>query len=109
MSMDRMLAAILQTRPGHFLWGQYLGSTRKRGYLHWPGLSSFCWNADGQLVGEQEPTTETDGSIAVKRIAEVDGSQVQVEVPDGQVIAVDERQVKPRPTPIRPPSSIPTR
>lgn len=67
----------------------------------------FCWNAQGQLVGEKEPSGEVEGMVAARVIEELDDNQVAVEVPDGEVIAVDKDQARPRPTPVRPPSSTP--
>jgi hypothetical protein len=63
----------------------------------------FCWNKDGRLVGEKEPSEEADGWVAAKVIEEQDDGQVIVEVPDGAVLAVPRSPVHPRPTPIRPP------
>jgi hypothetical protein len=67
----------------------------------------FCWNAAGQLVGENEPSAEIDGMVAARRVDELDDTQVAVEIPDGKVIAVDRSQIRPRPTPIKPPSVTP--
>ncbi len=64
----------------------------------------FCWNAEGKLVGEDEPTTEVDGMVAGRMVDELPDDQVAVEIPDGEVIAVDRSEVKLRPTPILPPS-----
>jgi hypothetical protein len=44
--------------------------------------------------------------IAARIVVEIEDNQVQVEVPDGEVIAVDRSQIKPRPTSIVPPSSV---
>jgi hypothetical protein len=63
----------------------------------------FCWNDNGQLVGEKEPSEEADGWLAVKVIEEQEDGQVIVEVPDGAVLAVPRPAVQRRPTPIRPP------
>jgi hypothetical protein len=68
----------------------------------------FCWNEAGQLVGKDEPDAEVDGMVAARVVEELDDGQVAVEVPDGKVIAVRQSQVRPRPTPITPPSSRPT-
>jgi hypothetical protein len=64
----------------------------------------FCWGASRRLVGEREPSTEVDGMVAARVIEELDGHQVAVEIPDGEIIAVDQAEVQPRPTPIAPPS-----
>jgi hypothetical protein len=68
----------------------------------------FCWNAAGQLVDEYEPSTEVDGMVAARVAYEIDDDQVAVEIPDGKVIAVDRDRVRPRPTPIKPPSHRPS-
>jgi hypothetical protein len=62
----------------------------------------FCW-VGGKLVGEKEPTGEAAGLIAAKVVDETSDGQVIVEVPDGEVIAVDAGTVRERPTEIRPP------
>ncbi len=64
----------------------------------------FCWNESGVLVGETEPEREIDGMVAARMVEELEDGQAAVEVPDGKVIAVDQAQVKRRPTPIIPPS-----
>jgi hypothetical protein len=66
----------------------------------------FCWNAEGRLVAENEPSQEIEGKVAAKLIDELEESQVAVEVPDGEVIAVDASRVGQRPTDIRPPSAV---
>lgn len=58
----------------------------------------FCWNNEGNLVAENEPTTEINGLIAAKIIDFVDDDQILVEVPDGEIIAVDKDNVQARPT-----------
>jgi hypothetical protein len=62
----------------------------------------FVWNAKGELVGENEPTQETDGMVAA-RVFERQNGYVSVEVPDGELIAVNSADVRPRPTDITPP------
>jgi hypothetical protein len=64
----------------------------------------FCWNAEGKPLSG--PPKEEDGLVAGKGIDELDEQQVAVEVPDGEVIAVDAKSIKPRPTEIRPPSPL---
>jgi hypothetical protein len=41
--------------------------------------------------------------VAARIVDRTDDGQILVEVPDGEVIAVDEKMVKRRPTDIRPP------
>jgi hypothetical protein len=64
----------------------------------------FCWNDNGCLVEKNEPTTEISGMVAA-RIVDFDDHQVIVEVPDGEIIAVEHDTVKDRPTNIKPPVS----
>jgi hypothetical protein len=68
----------------------------------------FCWNAAGRLVDENEPSAEVDGMVAARLVDELDDNQVAVEIPDGKAIAVDRSQIRPRPTPIKPPSCTPS-
>lgn len=62
----------------------------------------FFWNAKRELVGENEPTQETDGMVAA-RVLQRHNGYVTVEVPDGELIAVKSADVLPRPTEIQPP------
>jgi len=53
---------------------------------------------------KDEPADELeDGLVAARFVDYVDGNQWIVEVPDGEVIAVDGENVTDRPTPIVPP------
>lgn len=109
MPTDRTLVALpCKLFPGAFS-GERLFEIKLANGDSYSSLAPrhFCWNAAGRLVQETEPTAETDGMIAARVVAELDDGQVQVEVPDAEVIAVDRSQVRPRPTPIVPPSSLP--
>src|SRR4051794_28317959 len=64
----------------------------------------FFWNAMGQLVGEAEPAEEVVGMVAA-RVLERHNGYVSVEVPDGELIAVNSSDVRPRPTKIQPPDA----
>jgi hypothetical protein len=111
MPMDRALVAIpCKLAPGAFS-GERVFEVQLADGSKYTSLAprQFCWNAAGQLVGEREPSASTDGSIAARIVERVEGNQVQVEVPDGEVIAVDEKQIKARPTLITPPSGTPSR
>ena len=67
----------------------------------------FCWNANGDLIGEKEPSGgEIGGLVAARLIEEIDDRQSSVEIPNGEVIAVKSNQIKMRPTPIVPPSRM---
>jgi hypothetical protein len=63
----------------------------------------FCWNALGRIVAEDEDTNGGDGKVAAKVLYVLDGDQVAVEVPDGEVLAVPAGQIVRRPSEIRPP------
>ena len=63
----------------------------------------FCWNYQEKLLREDEPTAKIEGMIAARIVDYIEGSQVLVEVPDGEIIAVDQESIKSRPTSIRPP------
>jgi hypothetical protein len=65
----------------------------------------FCWNTDNRLVAENEPQNEIDGMIAARVIDSIENDQMIVEVPDGEIIAVDKNLVKTRPTEIKPPGA----
>jgi hypothetical protein len=65
----------------------------------------FCWNSNKQLVAENEPSLEVEGMVAARVVDSVedDHNQVIVEVPDGEIIAVDTATVEQRPSSIQPP------
>jgi hypothetical protein len=67
----------------------------------------FCWNERGELVGEREPEHESPGMVAARLLDVTEDGQQIVEVPDGEVIAVDREVVRQRPTVIRPPGTHP--
>jgi hypothetical protein len=63
----------------------------------------YCWNAQGQIVSQGEPSGEALGKVAA-RIVDADDvpeGQVAVEVPDGTVLAVRPHQIGPRPTEVK--------
>src|SRR5207244_1812823 len=64
----------------------------------------FCWNDNREPLGEKEPDKEVDGMVAARLIEQRQDGQCIVEVPDGEVLAVDPAVVVwERPTEIRPP------
>ena len=65
----------------------------------------FCWNEYGQLVGENGPGQQAAGMVAAKFVEDLEGDQVAVQVPDGEVVAVVKASVRSRPTEIRPPNA----
>lgn len=64
----------------------------------------FCWNSQGHLVAADEPSSEVEGMIAARIVDYIDAEQVIVEVPDGEIIAVDKSDIKERPSNIKPPA-----
>jgi hypothetical protein len=62
----------------------------------------FCWNSHGSLVAANEPSAEVNGMVAARIIEFIDDGQAIVEVPDGEIIAVNKDDVKERPTSIKP-------
>ena len=71
------------------------------------GPREFCWNARGELVGPVQPPAEgEDGFLAARMVEQLDGEQVAVEIPDGEVIAVPRDSIRARPTEIRPPVPV---
>jgi hypothetical protein len=66
----------------------------------------FCWNATGKPLREAEGMEKDIAGLVAARVVEpLDGGQTAVEVPDGKVLAVNERDIRPRPTPITPPGN----
>jgi hypothetical protein len=104
---DRSLVALpCELSMGSFSGERFFDVTLANGETyHGFAPRFFCWNASGKLVEGSEPETQSPGMVAAKVIQWLD-DQVQVEVPDGQVIAVDRNMVKSRPTPILPPGSF---
>lgn len=104
---DRILVATpCKLAPGMFP-GERLFTVKLANDTTHSGIAPryFCWNKNGELVAENEPATgEIDGFLAARVVDELDGDQVAVEIPNGEVIAVDRADVRPRPTEIRPPS-----
>jgi hypothetical protein len=70
-----------------------------------PAPIHFCWNEAGKPLADGDAAgKEIDGWVAARIVGELEGDQVAVEVPDGEVIAVRHSQIKdPTPTPIAPP------
>lgn len=109
MSLDRTLVAIpCKLSPGAFS-GERIFEVKLANGETYSSLAprQFCWTSAGKIVSEKEPTATTDGMIAARIVASVEGDQLQVEVPDGEVIAVDKSIVQSRPTVIAPPSNAP--
>lgn len=105
MPLPRFCALPSKIAPGMFSSERIFRLTLADGSLY-RGLAPrhFCWNADGKTLTETEPANETDGFIAGRVVEEIDDTQVAVEVPTGEVIAVDRPLVRSRPTEIRPPN-----
>ncbi len=103
------LAKTLVALPCHLAPGAFSGervfSVRMANGHEYVSLAprQFCWNQSGQLVDRHEPGNAAEGMVAARVVNEPDALQVFVEVPDGEVIAVDRELVRSRPTEIRPP------
>lgn len=101
---SRLIALICKVAPGGFSGERIFEVKLANGDLYRSiAPRQFCWNNQGYLVGENEPDTEVDGMIAARIVDSVEGDQLIVEVPDGEIIAVDRNDVKDRPTIIEPP------
>lgn len=106
LSLERRLVALSCTvAPGGFS-GERVFKVKLADGNSYCSLAprQFCWNSRGEIVAEDEPETEVDGMIAARIVESIDGDQEIVEVPDGEVIAVDKSEVKERPTSIKPPA-----
>lgn len=106
LSFDRQLVALIcKVAPGGFS-GERIFEVKLANGDPYRSLAprQFCWNSQGYLVAEDEPNTEVDGMIAARIVGSIDDAQVVVEVPDGEIIAVDTSDVKERPTSIKPPA-----
>jgi hypothetical protein len=66
----------------------------------------FCWNEHHELIGPDDSQGQANGMVAAKLIEQLEGDQFAVEVPDGEVIAVNKDQIHKRPTPIVPPGLV---
>lgn len=106
MPFDRQLVALTcKVSPGGFSGERIFEITLANGESYRSlAPRHFCWNSENHLVAESEPQAEITGMIAARVIDVVDGQTI-VEVPDGEIIAVDQDRVKPRPTSIKPPES----
>jgi len=108
-TVNFLVAVPCELSPGMFPGERVVGVQLANGDTYQTFVpSDFCWNAAGQLVGENEPSTAAPGMVAAHLIDDRDDHQTAVEIPDGEVIAVKKSQVKPRPTPIVPPWSRPS-
>lgn len=106
LSFDRQLVALTcKIAPGGFS-GERVFEVKLANGDSYRSLAprQFCWNSQGDLVAEDEPNTEVDGMIAARIVDSIDDNQVILEVPDGEIIAVDRSDVKERPTSIKPPA-----
>lgn len=105
-SFDRQLVALTcKIAPGGFS-GERIFEVKLANGDSYSSLAprQFCWNSQGDLVAEDEPNTEVDGMIAARIVDSIEDNQVIVEVPDGEIIAVDKNMVQERPTSIKPPA-----
>src|SRR5947208_863600 len=61
----------------------------------------FCWDENDRLIGEESEPIEESGKIAARIIEQLDEGPLAVEVPDGEVIAINENEALERPTVVR--------
>jgi hypothetical protein len=64
----------------------------------------FCWDENDQLLGENSKPIEEMGKVAARIVEYLDEGPLAVEVPDGEVIAINENEALERPTKITPPN-----
>lgn len=64
----------------------------------------FCWDENDQLLGEDAVPIEETGKVAARIVDQLDEGLLAVEVPDGEVIAINENKALERPTKITPPN-----
>jgi hypothetical protein len=104
MSLDRQLVALTcKVSPGGFSGERIFEVTLANGESYRSlAPRQFCWNSNNQIVAENEPQTEVDGLVAARIVDSIDKDQMLVEVPDGEIIAVDQSNMKSRPTSINP-------
>jgi hypothetical protein len=106
LSSERQLVALTcKIAPGGFS-GERIFEVKLANGEPYRSLAprQFCWNSQGNLIAENEPNTEVEGAIAARIVDSIDEDQVIVEVPDGEIIAVDKNDIKKRPTNIKPPA-----
>jgi hypothetical protein len=104
MSNRKLVAIPCKLAPGMFSTELVFAVTMANGETH-HGIAPrhFCWNRQGRLVSENEVVHEADGLVAAKFVEDLGGGQTAIEVPDGEVIAVRDANIVPRPTQIKPP------
>ncbi len=103
MPFPHLVAVPCKLAQGMFPCERLLTIKLANGECYWGIVPRyFCWNAQGRLIAEEEPTDGAEGMVAARVVEEFDG-YVAVEVPDGEVIAVMRSDVKCRPTAITPP------
>jgi hypothetical protein len=108
MPSPELVAIPCKVAPGMLPSERFFAVKLANGESH-RGLAPryFVWNKERQLVGENEPAQQEPGMVAA-RVLEKQNRYVIVEVPDGELIAVNSQDVRPRPTEIRPPGySVP--
>ena len=110
-SSDKQLVALkCELSPGGFSGERIFEIWLANGDLYKSiAPRQFCWNEEGKLVEENEPSdgNKIPGKVAARLIDHLDENQVIVEVPDGQIIAVNKEDIiVPRPTPIKPPTYV---
>ncbi len=109
MAIVQLVAVPCQLSPGVFSSERVFEVVLKNGERH-QGVAPrfFCWNERGQVVAEDEPADLIDGMVAAKLLDRGSSDYAVVEVPDGEVIAVEKSAVRKRPTEIVPPGEKPS-
>ncbi len=104
MSDRKLVAVLCELAPGMFSTECIFSVTMANGDTY-RGISPrhFCWNEAGELISEKGIAQEAAGKVAAKILKLLEGNQVIVEVPDGELIAVRADHVQQRPTAIIPP------
>lgn len=62
----------------------------------------FCWDSRNNQIQEFDEEDNIEGLVAARVIDVIDHDQLIVEIPNGEVIAVDKQDVTKRPTSITP-------
>ena len=104
MAVMQLVAVPCRLFPGVFASERVFEVLLQNGERH-QGIAPrfFCWNEQGQVVADGESTIDVQGMVAAKLLDRGEDGYAVVEVPDGEVIAVDMAAVRKRPTAILPP------
>lgn len=108
MARVELVALPCRLYPGAFVSERVFEVVLQNGDRH-QGLTPryFCWNEAGELVGAEEVTDGSPGFVAAKLLDRGPTDYAAVEVPDGEVLAVNKNLIRTRPTAIKPPELTP--